>query len=469
MSFLKRLWVFIGVILTLLGMSPSVTAQGFGLSVSTSAGSTILVSNSLSYIINVTNLTGISLQNTMVTNLLPATVQLLDATNSAGSTFTNYGSVAVFNLPIFSVGQIATLGLLVQPTVAGLFTNTITVTTFGLTNTASTNIVTLATNLVIQTDLGVTLTGSAQPVITNDWMTYGVTAFNLGSNAVANIMLTNTLPAGVFLKGVYPTNSTYSIASNNLVFNLGTLTNGGSTNLQFTVQPTNAAVLTFSAAIGAANVVDTNPTNNFASTNITVLSYPVGLLIAVTNSSQTNNPQNGLGEQSILLTNAGTNDVPAARVVVTGLTRQLFNAVGTNNGNPFVTLGAPLAVGKSVNLLLQYNPRGAFTFTNGQLHAFAVPLPNWAPPVSTTTSTNLNLNQIVRLANGNILIEWSALTNRTYTVVYSDNILFSNALIAPPAIVAPANETQWIDYGPPATISAPTNASARFYRVFLNP
>jgi hypothetical protein len=68
-----------------------------------------------------------------------------------------------------------------------------------------------------------------------------------------------------------------------------------------------------------------------------------------------------------------------------------------------------------------------------------------------------------------MLIEFPSITNRTYTVVYSDNVLFSNAMIAPPSIVAGANQKQWIDYGPPTTVSAPTNSSARFYRVFLNP
>ena len=48
-----------------------------------------------------------------------------------------------------------------------------------------------------------------------------------------------------------------------------------------------------------------------------------------------------------------------------------------------------------------------------------------------------------------MLIEFPTTLERTYTVVYSDNILFSNAMIAPPAIIAPANRTQWIDYGPP--------------------
>ena len=67
-----------------------------------------------------------------------------------------------------------------------------------------------------------------------------------------------------------------------------------------------------------------------------------------------------------------------------------------------------------------------------------------------------------------MLIEFPSALGQTYTVVYSDNVSFSNAAIAPPSIVAPANRVQWIDYGPPTTTSAPTNFPKRFYRVYLN-
>jgi hypothetical protein len=67
-----------------------------------------------------------------------------------------------------------------------------------------------------------------------------------------------------------------------------------------------------------------------------------------------------------------------------------------------------------------------------------------------------------------MLLEWPTVANQRYTVVYSDDASFSNAMIAPPSIIAPASRMQWIDYGPPTTISVPTNA-ARFYRVFQNP
>ena len=101
--------------------------------------------------------------------------------------------------------------------------------------------------------------------------------------------------------------------------------------------------------------------------------------------------------------------------------------------------------------------------------------PNLAPPASAGTSTNLNITRFLKLTNasplinGSRLIEFPTTAGRTYTVVYSDNILFSNSMMALPPIVAPANKTQWIDYGPPLTAAPATNAPGRFYRVFQNP
>src|SRR5665213_78242 len=403
-------------------------AQIVGFSVTSSAGS-ILVSNSLTYTINVTNFTGLTLADAVVTNVLSASIQPVSVTYSQGF-FTNYGNVVVFDLGPFGDGQIALLTLTVQPTAVGYITNNVSFASITVTNTASTNLVTQVTNVVTQADLAVAMTGPVQAVVTNDLTTYGVTVVNQGTDAAPNVMLTNTLPSSVMLLGVSPAQS-YTVSSNNLIFNLGTLASGGSTNLQFTIEPTNAGVLTFSASVEASGISDPNLTNNTASTNITVIGYLAGTLIAVTNSAQTINLQNGLTEQTVLLSNVGDISVPAARIVVTGLTNQLFNAVGTNNGHPFVDYSTALAAGKSVNLLLQYNPRGFFRFTNGQLHAYAVPEPNWTPPKATATSTNLIISHIVRLSNGNMLIEWPSITNRAYTVIYSDNVLFSNAMIAP--------------------------------------
>jgi uncharacterized repeat protein (TIGR01451 family) len=442
----------------------------FGLGAASSASS-ILVSNALTYTVSVTNLTGFLLPDTLVSNVLPAFVQFSSATNSPGS-FTNYGSVVVFDLGPLIVAGTAQMSLTVEPTEAGYITNMISVTTTNLVIApVTTNLVTLVTNVVpTEADLGVALTGPAQAVIVNDWMTYGVTATNLGPDDAPGVLLTNTLPAGVILESVAPANQPYSVVTNNLIIDLGTLAAGGGTNLQFTVQPTNAGVLNFSASIGAAGIADSNPTNNSASTNITVQNYLSLPLFVVTNSGQTVNLANGLEEQSILVSNNVGTNVFAVRVVVTNLTKQLFNAFGTNNGNPFVVLNTMLPAGQGAGLRLQFAPRGTFPLASSQLSAFAVPLLNLVPPAAVSTSTSLNISRIVPLTDGTMLIEFPTTVGRTYTVVYYDGSLASsNAMIAPPSIVAPANRVQWIDYGPPETTSVPANSTNRFYRVFLNP
>jgi uncharacterized repeat protein (TIGR01451 family) len=320
--------------------------------------------------------------------------------------------------------------------------------------------------------LTVALTGPTAQVFSNDWMNYGVSVTNLGPNSTSGVMLTNTLPSGVG----YKTNSLAfkNLGSgSNVVFSVGTLTNQAFINFKLTVQPTNAGVLTFSSVVSTNNSApDTNAANNSFNLSVGVSNYFAGQLTAVTNSKQIYNAGNGLVEQSILVSNAGPNAVAAVRVVMTGLTNLLFNNVGTNDGNPFVVYAASLNTNQSVNLLLQYySPtRSVFPVANSQLHPFAVSVPNLAPPPVTALGTNLNITRILQLAtNGDMLIEFPTTNGRTYTVVYSDNVLFSNAMMAPPSVVAPANEVQWIDYGPPTTVSAPANTNSRFYRVFLNP
>jgi uncharacterized repeat protein (TIGR01451 family) len=335
---------------------------------------------------------------------------------------------------------------------------------------ASTNIITQVTNTVVpQADLAVGMTVPASAVFTNDWMVYGVNVTNFGPSAASNVMLTNTLPTGVGYISVSPSSTVYTIIGSNVIFSLGTLASGAFINFQLTVQPTNAGVLPFSSFINSTSVTDPNLANNTATTNITINNYFPASLVAFTNSAQIIDFQNALTEQTITVSNAGLSSVAAVRVVVTGLTNQLFNAVGMNNGNPFVVYNAALNPNQSVNLLLQYYPRSYFPFTNGQLHAFAVTNLNLAPPAAAAVSTNVNISHIVRRSDGRMLLIWPSTPGQIYTVVYSDNVLFSNAMIAPPSVVAPANQTPWIDYGPPTTVSAPPNSSNRFYRIYLNP
>src|SRR5439155_4435065 len=100
--------------------------------------------------------------------------------------------------------------------------------------------------------------------------------------------------------------------------------------------------------------------------------------------------------------------------------------------------------------------------------AFEVPPSNLAPPVGTNAPFLITL--FTNLPSGNTLIEFQSIPNRSYTILYGpEATLSSNVLAAQPSIAAPADRTQWIDAGPPKTVAHPTNTSARFYRVQLNP
>ena len=140
------------VMVGLLAVCPRAGAQaGFGLSVSNSANS-IMVSNSLTYSIYVTNLNGFSLADARVTNLLSAAFQLVSVGRTQGS-FTNSGNIVVFDLGQFPNFGTAFLTLTVEPLATGLLTNTVTVASANTTNTASTNVIVQVTNIVIQADL----------------------------------------------------------------------------------------------------------------------------------------------------------------------------------------------------------------------------------------------------------------------------------------------------------------------------
>ena len=449
-------------------------AQGVGLLLGASASS-IGVSNTLTYTVIVTNLTGASQTFTVTNTLTGTSLQFSTPPTATQGSNVISGSNVVFALGAIATNGTALMTVPVVPTSTGFITNTVLVATNGVFAVGE-YIFVQVTNTALGADVTVAIAGPVSAVFTNDWMVYGVSVTNMGPGTVSGVFLTNTLPTGVGYIGVSPSSPAPSRVGRNVIFNLGTLTNGAFRNFLLTVQPTNAGVLPFVSVVSTNNsVFDPIPANNLASNNITVLSYFPGQLTAVTNSAQVYNSQNGLVEQSILVSNVGTNPVAAVRVVVTGLTNQLFNAVGTNNGSPFVVYAATLDTNQIVNLLLQFFAMNYFQLSNSQLHAFAVSVPNLTPPAAAAVSTNVNITRIIKLTNGSpliigsMLIEFPSLTNRTYTVVYNNDLSSTNWLIAPPSIIAPANQTQWIDYGPPTTVSAPPNSSNRFYRVFLNP
>ena len=185
------------------------------------------------------------------------------------------------------------------------------------------------------------------------------------------------------------------------------------------------------------------------------------LLFATFGSGQGFNPQTGLMEQLIRMTNPGASAVAGGRIVFPDINERVFNAAGTNNGRPFVALTRSLNASESADLLIEYFTPTRTTFPNPVIEAWAVPA--FVPQAPTGVA--VNFSQAKRLATGGLLLEFPSEPGRAYHVIYGDRVPFTNAWRALPAITATADRVQWIDEGPPKTSRRPDQVPARFYRI----
>ncbi len=323
-------------------------------------------------------------------------------------------------------------------------------------------------------DLAISIYNTPLDVYVNDYMPYTMFVTNLGPGTVSSVVVTNILPSGFSLIDASPT---YTLSGNTLSFNLGSLTNLAVRKLIVRAKPASAGNYTFSTSISAASNTDPNNANNSASFTVGVGNFLSGNLTPNLIGSQVYDSQDGLVEQKVQLSNNGTSPVASARIIVSGLTsQQLWNAAGTNNGNPFLIYGAPINPGQSGTFMLQFAALNYFAFSNSQMQPYATPLANLDPPANLIAP--FTPYSMVRLTNTSTIIFGSTLiwfssslnTNVSYSVVYSDDPSFSHPLITFPMTIAGGSTArEFIDYGPPATISLPTNSTPRYYRIYLNP
>ena len=240
----------------------------------------------------------------------------------------------------------------------------------------------------------------------------------------------------------------------------GTVTIVGGTNLAFTPASNFLGTAFINYAIN-----DGNGGSASAMVTVNVSSTQFGILQG-TNSF---NPQTGLFEQRVTVTNATAMTVAAVRLLVGGLRSgvSLYNASGTNvDQRPYVQYNGPLNPGQTVRFTLEFYVPDRRPFTNS-LEAQVV-----LPTASTNSGAGVAIDRA--FVDSRIpgeprnVIEFTSIPGRSYTIIYSDDGM-ATWRAATPSITANANRTQWYDDGPPKTATEPSSTSSRFYRVILAP
>ena len=261
----------------------------------------------------------------------------------------------------------------------------------------------------------------------NDPLSYTITVTNTGPSSASDVMVTNGISTAKLLSAT----SGYTLAGNLLVFDLGALAGGSSQSVGVTVQPTAVGILPVTAAISVTGAVDTDTSDNSVLANLPVSGFLPGQIVVSNLSAMVFDPQTSLMKQTIRAWNVGTNSAPSLRVGVTNLPVRLFNAVGTNNGNPYVLYAAPLATNSHVDLGMEYyNPtRLAITIPNSNYIAQIVALADLS--VTNGTGSTFAITKQVTLTNGTFLIEFQSTNGASYTVLYSADSTFTPMSLPP--------------------------------------
>src|SRR5882724_8308630 len=141
-------------------------------------------------------------------------------------------------------------------------------------------------------------------------------------------------------------------------------------NGSFTYSPVSnyfgADSFTYRASDGVAN-------SGIATVTLTVTNFLVGPQFGILQGTNVFNPQTGLFEQNVTVTNTGDATAAAVRLLVGGLRTNvdLYNAGGTNAGRPYVQYNSPLDPNQTVQFVLEFYDGDRRSFTNS-LEAQAV-------------------------------------------------------------------------------------------------
>ena len=463
-------WVWIWMLMLAWGTSETRAAL-VNVSV-TESPDPVIVGDTLTYTINVTNVSGVTLTNLVVTNSFSSTFNYNSANTNNGPIILTNG-VLRFLVTRLADSSNVTLTFDGKPALLGPLTNSVSITT---TNgfLPQTNLVATTTVVAGLSDLAVGVTPPSGSLVQNDQLTFRLDVTNRGPNTATNVLLSGEFAAGATLRSISPSNSTFSATSTNFNFTLGTMASGAVTSLFLTLEPTNSGAFPFSAQVRAATFGDTNSAN---STSILSLTIQPPITATLSTSflvlTQQFNPQTGLMTQRIRLSNTGASAIPAARVMVAGLTNRgtsgiadrLMNAAGTNLGRPFILYSSSLNAGSSVDLTLEFFFPSRTPYTNLVLSAAAVPA-----TTNTIVSTLQTINLRISNAVNQVWIEFQAVAGQRYTILYGDTPTTTNWNVVAPTIVAPGNRVQWLDDGPPKTPTVPLSGGTnRFYRVIESP
>ena len=253
----------------------------------TAAPSPIVVSNTLTYTIAVTNAGPSPATGVIISNILPPGVINVTASSIPAGTLTTNAGIVTCTFGTLATNGVGTLTITAVPTTAdlGFITNTVSVSSAQVEDNPVDNTSSVVTAVNTPTaDLGIAVSDSPDPVLVSNNITYSIVVSNLGPALATSVVVSNTPPAGVTILSTSASGGT-TTNSGFVTFNLGNVAVGATTNFTVIVRPNIAGTLTNDFAV-ISPVPEVTKANNFASVKTVVQSLQsIQLSVSRTGSS----------------------------------------------------------------------------------------------------------------------------------------------------------------------------------------
>jgi len=199
------------------------------------------------------------------------------------------------------------------------------------------------------TDLSVAMTGSPNPVVLDEDLTYTITVINNGPTTATSVTVTDTLPATVTFVSTTSSQGTSAYVGGSVNCALGSLTANATATVQVVVIPTADGVIANTATV-TADQSDPNPANNTATVTTTVLA-PAQLDVSPANYD---------------FGTVTTGTTALATFVVTNTGGAMLTGTATVSGDPFaVVSGNSFSVpgSGSANVVVSFTPPSPIDFS----------------------------------------------------------------------------------------------------------
>ena len=296
----------------------------------------VLAGGDLTYTLTVTNSSPTTSTGVVLTDTLPVGVTFVSSTpgppactESAGTVTCNIGDLAG------NASTTVTIEVAVDPSTAGVITNTAAVTGNETDPDTSNNTKSASTSVTPAADLTVTKIDSPDPVLAGTNLVYAVTVTNGGPSTSTGAVLTDTLPAGVTFVSSTPGSPTCTLSTGTVTCSLGDLAANASTTVTIHVGVNGATTgtLTNTASV-AGDEVDPDTGNN--STSAATLVNPAADLAV----AKIDSPDPVLAATNLVYAVTVTNSGPSTSTgaVLTDTLPAGVTFVSSTPGSPTCTL-----------------------------------------------------------------------------------------------------------------------------------